>query len=433
MWRPATLMAEPSRHMTDATRARFPEGGLDWAGIEAKMGALSAKDYDFRNGRTSIFFFYSDAATYEIGKKAFMAHFSENALASGRAYPGLAAMERNILDYGLDLLRAPDGARGVFTTGGTESIFLGMKAARDFHRAKPGAARGQPLNMVIPLSAHPAFEKAGIVMDIEVRRTALGDNRRADAAALAAAVDENTMALVASAPCFPHGVIDPVREIGKIAHDRDIWLHVDACVGGWIAPWFRSAGRDIPDFDLSVPGVRSISADLHKFGFCPKPASTVFFRDAQDVERSTFRLDGWTSGVYTTATFCGTRPGAAVAGAWAVLNHLGRGGFTALAARMAEMTDRYVEGIRAIPGLSLIAEPDISVVNFGSDEVDIYAVAEGMRDRGWLPGLTRTPRGMQTMLAMQHEPVRDQYLRDLAASTAAAREGAAVGTMKAVY
>jgi glutamate/tyrosine decarboxylase-like PLP-dependent enzyme len=287
--------------------------------------------------------------------------------------------------------------------------------------------------MVIPLSAHPAFEKAGIVMDIEVRRTPLRGDSRADVAAMAAAIDEDTMALVGSAPCFPHGVIDPVDEIGRLATERDIWLHVDACVGGWIAPWFRAAGRSIPDFDLSVPGVRSISADLHKFGFCPKPASTVFFRHKEDVERSTFRLDGWTSGVYTTATFCGTRPGAAVAAAWAVLNHMGRDGFTALAGRMAEMTDRYVEGIRTIPGLKLIAEPDISVVNFGSDEVDIYAVAEGMRDRGWLPGLTRTPRGMQTMLAMQHEPVRTQYLRDLAASTAAARERAAEATIKAVY
>jgi glutamate/tyrosine decarboxylase-like PLP-dependent enzyme len=419
--------------MTDATRARFPEGGLEWDAIQAEMRSRSAKDYDYRKGRTSIFFFYADEATYEIGRKAFMTHFSENALASGRAYPGLASMERDILDYGLDLLQAPAGGRGVFTTGGTESIFLGMKAARDFHRAKPGSAAGRPLNMVIPLSAHPAFEKAGIVMDVEVRRTALRDDLRADASALAAAVDENTMALVASAPCFPHGVVDPVREIGRVAAERDIWLHVDACVGGWIAPWFRSAGRNIPDFDLSVPGVRSISADLHKFGFCPKPASTVFFRDAEDVERSTFRLDGWTSGVYTTATFCGTRPGAAVAAAWSVLNHLGRRGFEALAGRMAEMTDRYVEGILAIPGLKLIAQPDISVVNFGSDEVDIYAVAEGMRDRGWLPGLTRTPRGMQTMLAMQHEPVRAPYLRDLAASTAAARERAAVGTIKAVY
>jgi glutamate/tyrosine decarboxylase-like PLP-dependent enzyme len=159
----------------------------------------------------------------------------------------------------------------------------------------------------------------------------------------------------------------------------------------------------------------------------------VFFRDAQDLERSTFRLDGWTSGVYTTATFCGTRPGAAVAAAWAVLNHLGRQGFTALAARMAEMTDLYVAGIQAIPGLKLIAEPDLSVVNFGSDEVDIYAVAEGLRDRGWLPGLTRTPRGMQTMLAMQHAPVRAQYLQDLAASTRTARDRAAVGTIKAEY
>lgn len=419
--------------MTEARRAPFPRGGRGWDEIKREMRGRSAQDYDFRGGRTNIFFFYSDQVTYDIGKKAFMEHFSENALAAGRAYPGLGAMERDILDYGLGLFQAPQDGRGVFTTGGTESIFLAMKSARDFHRAKAGARSGRPLNMVIPLSAHPAFEKAAIVMDIEVRRTPLRADSRANVAAMAQAVDEDTMALVGSAPCFPHGVFDPIDEIGALAAARDIWLHVDACVGGWIAPWFQKNGRPVPGFDFSVAGVRSLSADLHKFGCCPKPASTVFFRNAEDVERSTFRLDGWTSGTYTTATFCGTRPGGAIAGAWAVLNHLGSMGFLDLAARMAAMTDRYVEGIRAIPGLKMIAGPDLSVLNFGSDELDIYAVAEAMRNRGWLPGLTRTPRGMQTMLSMQHEPVRAPYLRDLAASVKAARKSAAKATIKAVY
>jgi glutamate/tyrosine decarboxylase-like PLP-dependent enzyme len=419
--------------MTNRSRNAFPKGGATWETLQREMRERCAHDFDFRHGRTSIFFFYSDQETYEIGKKAYFEHFSENALGNGRAYPGLGTMEQDVLDYGLDLLSAPDSAKGVFTTGGTESIFLSMKAAREAYRAKKPGSEGKRLNIVMPVTGHPAFDKSAIVMDIDIRRAPLGENRRVDTKALADLIDENTMAIVGSAPCFPHGVIDPISELSKIALERDVWLHIDSCVGGWIAPFFKRIGRKIPDFDLSLPGVRSISADLHKFGFCPKPASTVFFRNEEDIARSTFRLDGWTSGVYVTATFCGTRPGAAVAAAWSVLNHMGRTGFEDVARRMAAMADKYVAGIEAIDGLKMIAKPDLTVLNFGSDDVDIYAVAQLMKDKGWFPGLTREPKGMQTMLSMQHDPVSDDYLRDLRASVEAARTGKTQTTIKATY
>lgn len=419
--------------MSDKTRSAFPKGGKNWEELQHEMRERCAKDFDYRGGRTSIFFFYADQETYEIGKNAYLEHFSENALGNAHAYPGLGSMERDILDYGMDLLSAPESGKGVFTTGGTESIFLSMKAARELHRTKKAGKSGRRPNIVMPLSGHPAFDKSAIVMDLEIRRAPLDESRRVDPRAMAALVDEDTMALVGSAPCFPHGVIDPISELGKIAVERDIWLHVDSCVGGWIAPFFKRIGREIPDFDFSVPGVRSISADLHKFGFCPKPASTVFFRDAEDIERSTFRLDGWTSGVYVTATFCGTRPGAAVSAAWSVLNHMGTTGFEDVARRMAAMTDKYAAGIRAIDGITMIAEPILTVMNFGSDEFDIYAVAQSMKDKGWLPGLTRKPKGMQTMLSMQHEPVCEAYLADLRRSVETARTAKTQATIKATY
>jgi glutamate/tyrosine decarboxylase-like PLP-dependent enzyme len=419
--------------MDSAARSAFPKGGKNWEQLQREMHDRTAGDFDFRGGRTSIYFFYSDQETYEIGKKAFLEHFSENALGGTRAYPGLASMEHDILDYGLDLLSAPKSGKGVFTTGGTESIFLGMKAAREFHRAnKPTSANKRP-NIVMPLSGHPAFDKSAIVMDLDIRRAPLLDDRRVDVSAMANLIDENTMAMVGSVPCFPHGVIDPITDISELAVRHNIWLHVDACVGGWIAPFFKRVGRKIPDFDFSLPGVRSISADLHKFGFCPKPSSTVFFRDKEDIARSTFKLDGWTSGTYITATFCGTRPGGSVAASWAVLNHLGTSGFENTARRMAAMTDKYVSGIRAIDGLELWAEPDVTILNFGSRQFDIYAVAEMMQKRGWLPGLTREPKGMQTMLSMQHDPAREDYLADLSDCVGIVRESGVQGTIKATY
>lgn len=419
--------------MSNPTRAAFPPGGVAWPGLKAEMDRRTAGDADWKGGRTAIFFFMANEEAYDIGKRAFMEHFSENALGAARAYPGIGSMERDVIDYGLDLLHAPDGGRGVFTTGGTESILLGVKSARDRHRAAGKGHAGKPLNLVMPVSGHPAFDKAAILMDVEVRRAPLRPDRRADVEALKALVDENTFLIVGSAPCFPHGVIDPIGEIAAFALERGVWMHVDACVGGWVAPFFERVGRGTPVFDFRHEGVRSISADLHKFGFAPKPSSTVFFRDGADLERSTFRLGAWPSGMYTTATMSGSRPAGAVAGAWAVLNHLGTSGYERAARDMAEMTDAYVAGIRAIPGLELWAQPDVTIVNFGSNAFDIYAVAERMRSRGWVPGLTSEPRGMHTMLSMQHAPAREAWLADMAASVDEVRATQAKSDLAATY
>lgn len=419
--------------MTNPSRATFPPGGRAWPDLQAEMASRTAGDADWRSGRTAIFFFMADEEAYNVGKRAFMEHFSENALGAARAYPGIAAMERDVIDYGLDLMHAPDGGRGVFTTGGTESILLGVKSARDRHRASGKCQPGRPLNIVMPVTAHPAFDKAAILMDVDVRRAPLRLDRRCDVDALRALLDENTFLIVGSAPCFPHGVIDPIGDIGAVALERDIWLHVDACVGGWVAPFFERIGRGTPVFDFRHEAVRSISADLHKFGFAPKPSSTVFFRDGEDLDRSTFRLGHWPSGMYTTATMSGSRPAGAVAGAWAVLNHLGASGYERAARNLAEMTDSYVAGIRAIPDLELWAKPDVTILNFGSKAFDIYAVAERMRTRGWIPGLTSDPRGMHTMLSMQHAPVRETWLADMAACIDEVRASQAKSDLAATY
>ncbi|GAB5468153.1 MAG: aminotransferase class V-fold PLP-dependent enzyme [Rhodospirillales bacterium] len=417
-------------------RAPFPPGGMNWDDLEAEMQGRSARDVDWRAGRTPLFVFQSDEETYEIGRKAYFRFFTENALGRKRAFFGIASMERDVLDFGLSLFNAPEGADAAFTTGGSESVFLAMKAARDAHRAKgpgfgPGSGR---LNVVMPITAHPAFDKAADVLDLELRRGTLRDDKRADPESLRPLVDERTIALVGSAPCFPHGVVDPIDELSRLAQDLGIWLHVDACVGGWLAPFFTRIGRATKPFDFRYPGVRSISADLHKFGFCPKPASTLFYRDTEDMSRASFVSDSWPNGRFETVTLAGTRPGGAVAGAWAVLNHLGESGYCRIAGRLAAMTDRYVAGIEAIPGLKMIADPDLSIINYGSDEVDMFQVAEALSERGWLPGLTREPKGLHAMMSLLHEPACDPFLADLRRAVesvrGAGREGAKI---KATY
>ncbi|MDP6564026.1 MAG: pyridoxal-dependent decarboxylase [Alphaproteobacteria bacterium] len=415
--------------MTD--RQAFPKRGSDWPALEAEMAAMSGGDIDWRGGRTPLFVFDGDDGAREVGRRAFMNYFDQNALGGKRAFFGLKRMEDEIVEMGLDLFRAPMGAAGNLTTGGSESIFLAVKACRDWARARGGMT--EPFNIVAPFSAHPAFNKAGDVMDIAVHRLATGADGRADATALAAATDGQTMMLVGSAPCFPHGVVDPIAELGELAAERDIWLHVDACVGGYLAPFFQRIGRPVPEFDFAIPGVRSLTADLHKFGFCPKPASTVFYRRAEDHDRGVFQFEDWPHGPFATATLSGTRAGGAVAAAWAVLRHLGEDGYVRVARDLAAMTDAYVAGITAIDGLHLWAQPDLTIINFGAHAFDIFAVAERLEQKGWLPGLTRSPKGLHAMLSMYHEPAREQYLADLAEAVARVRETGGTSQLQARY
>ncbi len=414
-------------------RASFPTGGATWDQLATQMRGRSDGDIDWQNGRAALFVFQADRESYEIGKKAYFEFFTENALGRTRAFHGIGSMERDVLDYGLSLLGAPDGAAGAFTTGGSESLFLAMKAARDALRAKRGYGPGDGrLNIVMPLTGHPGMDKAADVMDLDIRRGTVGPDKRCGADALRPLIDERTIAIVGSAPCFPHGVMDRIDELSDLAVETGTWLHVDACVGGWIAPWFQRIGRVVPVFDFSLPGVRSITADLHKFGFTPKPASTVFYRSADDLARATFKADAWPNGRFETATLAGTRPGAAVAAAWAVLNHLGENGYRRIAERLAAMTDSYVVGIEKL-GLHAIARPDLTILNFGAKDVDIFRVAERLHKRGWLPGLTRDPKGLHLMMSLLHEGAREDYLRDLGDAVEEVRSSAGEAEIEAVY
>lgn len=411
----------------------MPENGLDRDEIERSMDELASGDIDWRRGRTPLYVFYANEAVYEVGKRAFNKFFSENALGGKRAFFSVARMERDVVSMALDLLHGGGESTGYMTSGGSESIFLAVKAARDWFRHRNPGMRGS-LNMVLPYTAHPAFNKAAEAMDLDVRRVPVAAGGRADGAGMARAMDERTFLLVGSAPCFPHGVIDPIAELGEVAESAGAWLHVDACVGGYLTPFVERLGHDLPICDFRVGAVRSLSADLHKYGFCPKPASTVFYRDAEDAERSRFDFDQWPNGAFSTSTLVGTRPAGGVAAAWAVLNHLGAAGYTAIARELMETRDAYLEGLRQLGGFDVVADPDLTIINFrATDDTDIFAVAEHMTSRGWLIGLTQQPKGMHLMLSMKHRDAREDYFNDLAAARDDARRTGSRGTVSASY
>ena len=415
-------------------RKPFPSQGRERDDVLAEMRAMKGKDVDWQHGRAPLYVFKATDAVYEMGRDAFFEFFTENALGAKRAFLSVGCMEQEVIEAALDLFHAPDGAAGFMTTGGTESIIQAVQACRDWDRArrKDVAWRG---NIVASESAHPAFNKAAKLMDLEVRRVPAAPDLRADLAAIDAAIDEQTMMIVGSAPSFPHGVIDPIAALGGIALKRDVWLHVDACVGGYLAPFVKELGFYVPDFDLGVPGVASLSADLHKFGFCPKPASTVFYATADKARHHLFEFDQWPNGRFATGTIVGTRPAGGVAAAWATFQFLGRAGYRAIARDLMKMVQDYKQGVEAIEGLSVHGKPHLSIVAFGSQEIDVFRVSEVMAQKGWLPGLVQKPRAIHRMMSLIHAPSMDEYLTDLRAAAGVVRQegGTATATIKATY
>ncbi|MCB0961959.1 MAG: aspartate aminotransferase family protein, partial [Acidimicrobiales bacterium] len=298
---------------------------------------------------------------------------------------------------------------GSMSSGGTESIFLAVQVARDHAKATRGIIEPQ---LLTPTTAHPAFAKAAKYLGLEQVLVPVGDDGRADVAAMEAAVTDRTALVVGSAPCYPFGVIDPIEALAAMAAERDILFHTDACLGGWILPWWERLGEDVPPWDFRVPGVTSISADIHKYGYMFKGASTVCYRSRDLLQHQFFWYDEWPGGLYASGTAAGTRSAAPIAGAWAAINHLGEDGYLRLTEIVRDTTRKLQAGIAEIDGLRISHDPDLSLFEVGSDTLDIGGVGDAMDDKGW--NLDRQQGGLHLMLSPYHARVADQLLADFA-------------------
>jgi glutamate/tyrosine decarboxylase-like PLP-dependent enzyme len=374
--------------------------------------------------------FSGDDVTH-VAKEAYALFFSENALGAGSAFPSLRRLEADLVGMALGLLNGPESARGNVTSGGTESIFLAVKAARDWAREHKPVSGGAP-KIVTAWSAHPAFDKAAHYLGLEVERVPIREDYRADPGALERAVDARTIMIVGSAPAFPHGVVDPIEAIAAVARRHGLWCHVDACVGGFSLPFVRRLGLPVPAFDFAVPGVTSISADLHKYGFAAKGTSTVLYVDEEHQLFQAYDFDRWPRGRYFTHNFSGTRPGGAIAAAWAVMNFLGEDGYLDVNRRILAVRERIRAGVAPL-GLKIWGQPEMGVFAYGSPAVDIFAVGAAMTREGWLVGYLREPPGIHMMLTLANEGSVDEYIAAVGDAVAAvgvssspAREHAAV-------
>ncbi len=389
----------------------MPKHGQAWPELKTEMINRGSGDAKWREGKTAVYVFNAGEDVARVQKEAYTLYMSENGLGPA-AFPSLKQMEDEVIGMGLSLLHAPETGVGSITSGGTDSITMAIKAARDYHRSKHPSPAIQKLNIVAPFSAHPAFDKAAQMMDLELRRIACGPNLLADPAAMSAAIDANTMMIVGSAPCFPYGLIDPIEALGQIAERENKWLHVDACVGGYIAPFVRMNGADIKPFDFEVNGVSSMSADLHKYGYCAKGASSVLFRSEDLMAHMIFDCDGWPGGRMITPTLSGTRPGGAISAAWAVMNYLGIEGYKSKQKMVTDARETIEEGVKAL-GFEILGTPQVGIVAFSHPTENVFAVYKQMYKRGWFTSLTTEPRSLHLMLSPFHAEVTDIYLMDL--------------------
>jgi glutamate/tyrosine decarboxylase-like PLP-dependent enzyme len=402
---------------------KLPQEGQSWDLLQASLAERRGDDAKWRHGRTAVYVFNAGEDIMAIQKEAYAAYMSENGLGP-LAFPSLAQMERDVIDMALGLLHGPDGATGAMTSGGTDSITMAIKAARDCARSRGNfAAAG---NIVLPQSAHLAFDKACHLMDIEVRRIPLREDGsyQADVSAMNAACDSSTLMLVGSAPNFPHGIIDPIEDLGRLAQARGLWLHVDACVGGYFAPFARLNGVPVPPFDFEVEGVCSMSADLHKYGYAAKGASTVLFRSEDLYRFMPFDLTTWSGAPMKTPTLAGTRPGGAISAAWAVMTHLGAEGYCRLQAEVCETRQRVEQGVRSL-GFEVLGEPLLGLIAFRHPELHSFAIYGELFKRGWFTSVTREPPSLHLMLSPRHADFIDDYLADLQASMETVKAGAA--------
>jgi sphinganine-1-phosphate aldolase len=396
----------------------------------------SAEERTWREGYASGAVYHGDPEHMAFLSRVYTAQSQSNPLHPD-LWPSATKFEAEIVAMTASMLGADRAAEtpvvGTVSSGGTESILLAMKTYRDFARDRRGIAEPE---IVAPVTAHAAFDKAARFFDMPLVRIPVGDDLRVDPNELAGAITERTAVVVGSAPSYPHGVIDPIPEIAALAAERGAACHVDACLGGFILPWARRLGYPVPDFDFRLPGVTSMSADTHKYGYAAKGSSVVLYRGTELRHFQYYAVTDWPGGLYLSPTFAGSRPGALSATCWAAMVSIGESGYTEAARRILATGATIRDGIAAIPGLRVLGDPLWVIAFAAEDGLDVYQVMENMGHRGWsLNGLQR-PAAVHIAVTLRHtQPgVADRFLADLAESAEEVRANPGVSTgMAPVY
>ena len=406
----------------------MPTKGWSADDVFEGLEAMRTRDVRWREGRAFSLAYHAGPEALAVAEEAYRRFSGENALSTD-AFPSLKQIQAEVVAMAGVWLGATPSSAGFMTSGGTESILMAVKAARD--RLLAERQIRQP-NMVMPTSAHAAFAKAGAYFGVEVRRVAVGSDWRADVAAMQSRVDKNTVLIVGSAPQYPQGVVDDIVGIAKIATEAQINCHVDACMGGVTLAYLQRLGEKIAPWNLQVPGVSSISVDLHKFGYTSKGASVIMYASKHLRSYQGFVTDDWLGGVYGSSGVLGTKSGGSMASAWAVMHFLGDDGYLRLTRQAREATLQLASVIRSTPELVLRAEPESTLLCFGAQDpsaLNVFAIADELAKRGWYVDRQTPPDSLHcTVNAIHHDKI-DWFARDLHESVAIALDQKTSGSV----
>jgi len=378
---------------------QFPSRGKSRDEVLSAMQSARQKDVRWQDGKAFSLVYYAGEEVSDLVKDAYEMFFSENAL-NPTAFPSLRKFEAEVIAMCASLLGGCENVTGTMTSGGTESLLMTVKTAREWGRNhKPDANLPE---MVLPSTAHPAFEKAAHYFGVRPVHVPVGENFRAQVDLMEAAITHNTILMVGSAPSYPQGVVDPIADLAAVAQKHQLLFHVDACVGGFMLPFVRKLGYSVPDFDFRVPGVTSISADLHKYGYAAKGASVILYRGRNLRLHQFFVHTDWAGGIYASPAMAGSRPGGAIAAAWAVLNFLGEDGYLAIVEKVMHATDRLKAGVAGIDDVFILGNPEMSVLALASEKYDIYKIGDEMTLQGWYMDRQQFPPSLHVTLNFAH-------------------------------
>jgi glutamate/tyrosine decarboxylase-like PLP-dependent enzyme len=403
-----------------ANRRTLPKKGRSHEDVLAELETFGRDDPDYRELKAWSLVYFLDERHEQFLQKAHNSFFSANGL-NPMAFKSLKRFESEVISMTARMLGGDDDCVGTMTSGGTESCMLAVKTYRDLARArKPWIMRPE---MVVPETAHVAWFKGAEYFGVRPVVAPLAKDLRVDVKAVKRRINRSTVMILGSAPEYPHGRIDPIDELGAMAKKRGIPLHVDACLGGYLLPFVEKLGYGVPPWDFRVPGVTSISADTHKYGFAAKGASTITYRNIDYLEHQMFVHTDWPGGVFASPAMLGTRPGGCIAAAWAAMQAQGEDGYLDNARRVMATTEKLIRGIDAIEGLEVIGKPQMSVFGYRSTsrDVNIFAVGDQMEKKGWHVDRLQKPDGLHAMVTPGHDAVADGYLTDLAESVAHVR------------
>ena len=403
---------------TTTTYHRIPEHPADRTEILAQVSDMAHReDAQGDAGRVSGSLYSGDHEHYRFLGEVFTQFAHANVLQRDM-YPSATKFEAEIVAMAVSMLHGddlPTPACGVLTGGGSESLITALYSYREQAREVRGV---RAPNIVIPVTAHVALDKGAHWMGIEVRKAPLADDFTVDVPAVDRLIDENTIAIVGSAGDYGHGLIDPIEELGALAQSRGIGLHVDGCLGGFILPWAERLGYDVPHWDFRVPGVTTISADTHKYGYALKGTSTLLYRDRELRARQWFSVTDWPGGLYLSPGFQGSRSGGLIASTWAAMVTIGESGYLTRAEAILRTNDTIKQGIREhIPQLQIIGDP-LFMTSFRSDEIDVYLVNDALKERGWRMNSLHLPPALHFCITGPNatHDIAEAFLHDLAAA-----------------